>query len=162
MAHKSLYRMIRCGPLKISKSLKNAENDPFGKNIFPITAAFPIYIQNFYQTFGLAQFLSSSDQSHFHQMCPRDQRSFRITAHRYPYSKTFLSVPKFFTPWPWPPNLKYFLCRLRSIAAHRNHFVRHLSVCLSVCWSGSHTFLVVTHSYVSQATHAFLGMLPLC
>ena len=27
---------------------------------------------------------------------------------------------------------------------------------------GSHTFLVVTHSYVSQATHAFLGMLPLC
>ena len=59
-----------------------------------------------------------------------------------------------------------FLCRLRSIAAHRDHFVRRLSVrpsvCLSVCLSGSHTFLVVTHSYVSQATHAFLGMLPLC
>ena len=35
------------------------------------------------------------------------------------------------------------------------------SVCLSVCLSGSHTFLVVKHSYVSQATHAFLGMLPL-
>ena len=51
-----------------------------------------------------------------------------------------------------------FLCRLRSIAAHRDHFVRRLSVRLS----GSHTFLVVTHSYVSQATHAFLGMLPLC
>ena len=51
-----------------------------------------------------------------------------------------------------------FLCRLRSIAAHRDHFVRHLSVCPS----GSHTFLVVTHSYVSQAEHAFLGMLPLC
>ena len=50
------------------------------------------------------------------------------------------------------------LCRLRSIAAHRDHFVR----CLSVRLSGSHTFLVVTHSYVSQATHAFLGMLPLC
>ena len=34
----------------------------------------------------------------------------------------------------------------------------------SVCLSGSHTFLVVTHtcSYVSRATHAFLGMLPLC
>ena len=28
--------------------------------------------------------------------------------------------------------------------------------------SGSHTFLEVTYSYVSQATHAFLGMLPLC
>ena len=40
------------------------------------------------------------------------------------------------------------------------------SVCLSVrpsvCLSGSHSFLVVTHCYVSQATHAFLGMLPLC
>ena len=27
----------------------------------------------------------------------------------------------------------YFLCRLRSIAAHRDHFVRRLSVCASVC-----------------------------
>ena len=26
-----------------------------------------------------------------------------------------------------------FLCRLRSIATHRDHFVRRLSVCLSVC-----------------------------
>ena len=45
-----------------------------------------------------------------------------------------------------------FLYRLRSIAAPRDHFVRRLSVCLSVrasvCLSGSHTFLVVTHSYV--------------
>ena len=37
-----------------------------------------------------------------------------------------------------------------------------LSVCPSVCLSGSHTFMVFTHSYVSQATHAFLGMLQLC
>ena len=51
-----------------------------------------------------------------------------------------------------------FLCRLLSITANRDHFVRRLSVCLS----DSQTFLVVTHSYVSQATHAFLGMLPLC
>ena len=28
--------------------------------------------------------------------------------------------------------------------------------------SGSHTFFVVTHSYVSQETNAFLGMLSLC
>ena len=53
------------------------------------------------------------------------------------------------------------LCRLRSIAAHRDHFVRRPSVCpsvcLSVCPSICHTF----HSYVLQATHAFLGMLPL-
>ena len=41
--------------------------------------------------------------------------------------------------------------------AHRD-FARHLSVCLS----GSLTFFVVTHSYVSQVTHAFLRMLPLC
>ena len=33
---------------------------------------------------------------------------------------------------------------------------------MCVCLSSSHTFLVVTQSYVSQATHAFLGMLPLC
>ena len=58
--------------------------------------------------------------------------------------------------------LHYFLCHLRSIAAHRDHFVRRLSVRPCVCLSGSHAFLVVTHSYVSQATHAFLGMLPLC
>ena len=58
----------------------------------------------------------------------------------------------------------HLLCHLRSIAAHRDHFVRRLSVRPSVCLclSGSHTFLVVTHSYVSQVTHAFLGMLPLC
>ena len=58
------------------------------------------------------------------------------------------------------------LCRLRIIAAHRDHFVRRLSlcpsVCLSVCLSRSHTFLVFTHCYVLEATHAFLGMLPLC
>ena len=59
-------------------------------------------------------------------------------------------------------NFARFLCRLRSIAAHRDHFVRRLSVCVSVCLSDSRTFLIVTHSYVSQATHAFLGMLPLC
>ena len=59
-------------------------------------------------------------------------------------------------------DLSKFLCRLRSIAAHRDHFVRHLSVCACVCLSDIYTFLIVTHSYVSQATHAFLGMLPLC
>ena len=52
--------------------------------------------------------------------------------------------------------------------AHRDHFVRRLSVCVCmyvsvcVCLSNSHTFLIVTHSYVSQATHAFLRMLPVC
>ena len=53
-----------------------------------------------------------------------------------------------------------FLCCLRSIAAHRDDFVRRLYV--RPCLSRSRTFLVVKHSYVSQATHAFLGMLPLC
>ena len=55
-----------------------------------------------------------------------------------------------------------FVSPAKHIAAHRDHFVRRLSVRPSVCLSGSHTFLVVMHSYVSQATHAFLGMLPLC
>ena len=45
MAHKSLCRMIRNGPLKISKSLKKAENGPFGKNLFPITG-YREYIMN--------------------------------------------------------------------------------------------------------------------
>ena len=43
-----------------------------------------------------------------------------------------------------PPTIPSFLCRLRSIAAHRDHFVRRLSVCACVCLSGSHTFLIVT------------------
>ena len=47
-----------------------------------------------------------------------------------------------------------FLCRLRSIATHRDHFVRRPSVSPSVT---RHNF----QSYVLQATHAFLGMLPL-
>ena len=49
---------------------------------------------------------------------------------------------------------------IQSIATHRDHFVQplsvHLSVCLSVCLFGIHTLLVVTLSYVSQVTHAFL------
>ena len=70
---------------------------------------------------------------------------------------TLSSVPYVYMSIP-------FLCHLWSIAAHRDHFVWRLSVrsCVCVCLSGSHTFLVVTHSYVSPATHAFLGMLPLC
>ena len=46
--------------------------------------------------------------------------------------------------------IKSFLCCLWSIVADRDHFVRHLSVRLSVRLSGSHTFLVVTHSYVRR------------
>ena len=68
-----------------------------------------------------------------------------------------------------PNNSKYysninqsFLCRLPSMATHRDHFVWHLSLCPCVCLSGSHTFFVVTQSYISQATHSFLGMLSLC
>ena len=37
--------------------------------------------------------------------------------------------------------VSHLLCPLRSIAAHRDHFVPHLSVCVSVRWShflGSH------------------------
>ena len=52
----------------------------------------------------------------------------------------------------------WFLCRLRSIATHRDHFVRRLSVRLCVRLS---VRLSHSHSYVSQATHAFLKMLPL-
>ena len=61
---------------------------------------------------------------------------------------------------PLPPGRQFLLCCLRSIATHRDHFVRRLAVRLSVCPSVTlfcHTF----QSYVSQATHAFLGMLSL-
>ena len=53
---------------------------------------------------------------------------------------------------------KVVSCRLQSISSYRDHFVGCLSA-LCVCLSVSHTFLVVT-SYVFQATHAFLGILP--
>ena len=59
-------------------------------------------------------------------------------------------------------HVSWFFSRMLSIAAQRDHFLRRLSVCPSLCLSSSHTFLVVTPSHVSQATHAFLGMLPLC
>ena len=77
----------------------------------------------------------------------------------------FLGMPpiyKSFTLWSNRCRLLCFLCHLWSIAAHRDHFVRCLCVCVYVCLSGSYTFFVVAHSCVSQATHAFLGMLPLC
>ena len=49
------------------------------------------------------------------------------------------------------------LCHLRSIAAHRDNFVRHLFVC--VCMRASVcpvvTFLVVTHSYVLACCNYF-------
>ena len=56
-----------------------------------------------------------------------------------------------------------FLCRLRSIVTHRDHFVRRPFVRPSVCLSVrlSHVTCHTFQSYVSQATHAFLGMLPL-
>ena len=57
-----------------------------------------------------------------------------------PYDKAFPMVTQSFNVLPWPWSLNYFLCRLRSIATHRDHFVcPSLSVrhCLSVC----HTFL---------------------
>ena len=69
-----------------------------------------------------------------------------------------LNILKFYQPMP---SDLHFLCRLRSIAANRDHFVRYLFVHQSMCLSSSHTFLEVMHSYFSQATHAFLGMLPL-
>ena len=40
MANQSLCRMIRNGPLKMSKSLKKAENGPLAKTLFPITAIY--------------------------------------------------------------------------------------------------------------------------
>ena len=49
-----------------------------------------------------------------------------------------------------------------SPAKHSGTSLCQASVCQSVCLSGSHNFVVVAYSYVSQATHAFLGLLPLC
>ena len=46
--------------------------------------------------------------------------------------------------------------RLRSMVAHRNHFVRHLSVCLS----SSHTYLGSNKAMFWRQQHAFLCMLP--
>ena len=38
-----------------------------------------------------------------------------------------------YSTWYFISMLQRFLCRLRSIATHRDHFVRRLSVRLSVC-----------------------------
>ena len=50
------------------------------------------------------------------------------------------------------------LCCLQSLVAHRDHFVWHLPVHLSVCVEV--ICLVITLSHDLQAKHAFLGMLP--
>ena len=49
-----------------------------------------------------------------------------------------------------------FLCCLRSIAAHRDHFVQRL--CVKLSWK-SH---IQSCNYISQVTHAFLRILLLC
>ena len=63
--------------------------------------------------------------------------------------------------------LKYFIVNFLSAFLCRQQSIAHIGitlcgVCLSVCLSCSHTFVVVMHSYISQATHVFLEMLPLC
>ena len=68
--------------------------------------------------------------SNYWDQCSRHcrvfSRRFTLNTHRY-----FLDFALF--------KVSLFLCRLRSIAAHRDHFVRRLSVrpsvCLSVCLS---------------------------
>ena len=58
---------------------------------------------------------------------------------------------------------KYLLCRLRSITAHRDHFVQHLYVCVSVCLSGSHTRIAMFrkwHMHSSECCHYANMMLP--
>ena len=60
--------------------------------------------------------------------------------------------------------LPLFLCCLQSIATHRDHFVCHPSVCPSICLYVCPSVTLFCHtfqSYVWQATHAFLGILPL-
>ena len=55
----------------------------------------------------------------------------------------------------------FFLCRLRSIAAHRDHFVWRLSVRLSMCLA-SNIFLVVTQScFAGDPIFASQGSDPL-
>ena len=66
----------------------------------------------------------------------------------------------------WPTFEKPFLlfvgCHLVSdiFVSPAKHSSTLSRVCLSLCLSGNHIFFVVTHSYVSQATLASLGMLP--
>ena len=83
----------------------------------------------------------------------RSQQSTTLTRHRkWPIENR--SCAGLWTITNWVTVGPLFLCRLQSIATHRDHFVCRLSVRLSVRPSHS-------HSYVSQATHAFLRMLPL-
>ena len=61
MAHTSLCRMIRNGPLKISKSLKKAENGPFDKNLFPITVGAVIIVDFYIDNYVFALFIFMKD-----------------------------------------------------------------------------------------------------
>ena len=55
-------------------------------------------------------------------------------------------------------SITLFVSPAKHCGTYRDHFVWRLCIRLS----GSNTFYVVTHSYVSQTTHPFLGMLPVC
>ena len=61
--------------------------------------------------------------------------------------------------WPYRVYMHLqFLCRLRSIATHRDHFVRRLSVYLSVCPSVCHTPIAMfrrRHMHSSECCHYF-------
>ena len=61
--------------------------------------------------------------------------------------------------WPYRVYMHLqFLCRLRSIATHRDHFVRRLSVYLSVSPSVCHTPIAMfrrRHMHSSECCHYF-------
>ena len=65
-------------------------------------------------------------------------------------------------------SLQVFLCRLQSLATHRDHFVRRPSVCLSVSLSVCHTSSVTLSKamfhrrlmHSSECCHYFVWVLP--
>ena len=93
--------------------------------------------------------------------CSLPDNNFKSDQQNLEYQYILHTVINILEVFSNPASISYcwFLCRLRSIATHRDHFVRRLSVCLSVRLSVR--LSVTPQSYVSQATHAFLGMLPL-
>ena len=101
------------------------------------SACSDILVWNFTHDFLLMYYRASSSVVTMRQFLKELFLFVNLEYRKYRVFRTFLLLA--LRCWAEILHMTLFLCRLRSIAAHRDHFVRRLSVCACVCLSDSHT-----------------------